>query len=29
MADFVHFLELLSQKIHMLRYIELKQPKNV
>ena len=29
MANFVHFLGLLSHKIHMLRYIELKQPKNV
>ena len=29
MADFVHFLGLLGHKIHMLRYIELKQAKNM
>ena len=29
MADLVHFLGLLGHKIHILRYIELKQAKNM
>ena len=29
MADFVHILGLLGHKIHMLRYIERKQAKNI